>query len=104
VLDSSMTAFILSTSIGLGTPPIASKLSVRKDNRIDCDFDIDNEYVRNLEQPKRNTNTFTLNISPSFVIYLISSFQSNCACSAGAVSNRTVSLLGVRPFRLSKYS
>src|SRR5690625_1419517 len=90
--------FILSTNNVLGTPPIASKLSVRKDINISCDFDIDNEYVLNLECPNRNTSTFTCNISPSLETYLMFSFQSNCACSAGGVSKRTVSFLGVRPF------
>src|SRR5699024_3535958 len=104
VLGSSMTVFILSTNNVLGTPPIASKLSVRKDVNISCDFDIDNEYVLNLEWPNRNTSTFTCNISPSLVSYLIISFQSNCACSAGGVSKRTVSLLGVRLFCASKYA
>src|SRR5699024_12194392 len=98
------TVFILSTNNVLGTPPIASKLSIRKDINIFCDFDIDNEYVLNLEWPNRNTSTFTYNTSPSLVIYLIFSFQSNCACSAGGVSKRTVSFFGVRPFCASKYA
>src|SRR5699024_9396056 len=104
VLGSSMTVFILSTINVLGTPPIASKLSVRKDINISCDFDIDNEYVLNLGWPNRNTSTFTCNNSTSLVTYLIFSFQSNCACSASGVSKRTISLFGVRPFCASKYA
>src|SRR5699024_1648495 len=96
--------FILSTNNVLGTPPIASKLSVRKDINISCDFVIDNEYVLNLECPNRNTSTFTSNIFTSLETYHMFSFLSYCACSAGGVSKRTVSFLGVRPFSASKYA
>src|SRR5690625_600347 len=96
--------FILSTNNVLGTPPIASTLSVRVYINISCDFDLNKRYVPDLECRNRNTSTLTRNSPAPLEPYGMFSFQFHCDGSAGCVSKRTVSFLGVRPFCAAKYA
>src|SRR5690625_7256481 len=84
---------MLSKRMVSGTPPIASKLSTKKESNTLCDFDMDNIYVLKREYDNKNTPTFTYNISPSFVRYFIFSFQSTCTCFSCVVYIRTTFFL-----------
>src|SRR5690625_567874 len=95
--------FMLSTNIVLGTPPMASEHSVKNDNNILCDLEIDKRYTLKREYDKSNTKTLTYKTSPYLVIYFMISFQSNWPCSAAGISFRIISLFDFLPLLVPKY-